>query len=161
MSKADCINTTPAPEALELFREIAARSGDTLILGDGPPHPDAQLLQLVVDVLDLNKRETIKLDEVHATWSQSKHPFGEQALKEQKDGRAECARMRTEIKRLTLRASKIRAATPAGLFAKTQMLRVTLTTQRGLAGSIAADILENAAIRAALWPTRQDGGHPS
>lgn len=45
--------SSPTPDfgaAITRLREIAANSADRLLLADGPPHPDAELLDLCAEI---------------------------------------------------------------------------------------------------------------
>ncbi len=55
MPKAEKNASTPGPElgpVMARMREIAAQSGDTLLLANGPPHADFELLDLCADADD-------------------------------------------------------------------------------------------------------------
>jgi hypothetical protein len=49
-------------------------------------------------------------------------------------------------------AAKLRATTPAGIFAKATILRSTKNTAGVLGVSLARDLMESPALRRVLWP---------
>jgi hypothetical protein len=60
-------------------------------------------------------------------------------------------------RRPTLRAAKLRATTPAGIFAKAVAVRHMGISAMGLGKSLAEDLLASAELRAALWPAVETG----
>ena len=163
MPKAKKSHTTPTPEsapdittdALAVFRSLADRSADALLLSDGPPHPDVELLNIAADVLDLKQKRMEAFNIAWDGWHAEASKLGQRAI----DNRV--ARMRVvkgyqnHIVRLAHLASKQPATTPAGIYAKCHVVR-NLLGSGGIVASLVADILHNPAIRAALWPSNPE-----
>ncbi len=130
---------------LARLREIAAATGDALLLADGPPHPDAKLLDICAEVAEAHRQE-------RATWEAFRRTFGclpaGAAHEEYKEAhRAAHYRLAHKLRA----ASKLSASTGAGIFAKALAIRASRTGTGHLAKSLAEDLLGNAALRACLW----------
>ncbi len=132
--------------AIVRLRRIAAAPGDHRLLEDGPPHPDAKLLDLCAEIAHQRKV-------ADAAWQR----FSE-------GGRAPwCSGARAdelhdasskEIQRLDAllrEAGKLRAKTGAGLYAKALAVAHAKSGALPLCKSLAEDLITNPALRAALW----------
>lgn len=134
------------------MREIAAQGGDSLLLANGPPHPDHELLDVCGEALHFAK-EAAALRAQHDAMH---------------DGRIWTARTRAEsavlweawhqqeaelVQRLR-RAKKLRATTPAGIYAKALAVRCSSTGAAVLARSLAEELIDCKALRESLWPTK-------
>lgn len=137
--------------AIARLRRIAAAPGDHRLLEDGPPHPDAKLLDLCAEIAHQRKV-------TDAAWQR----FAE-------GGRAPwCTGARAdelhdasgkEIQRLDAllrEAGKLRAKTGAGIYAKALAVAHAKSGALPLCKSLAEDLITNPALRAALWGTEPE-----
>jgi hypothetical protein len=145
----------PTEDALALFRRIADQSADSLLLADGPPHPDARLFDLAADVFEAKKKEVEASNFANDTWKMEVGKIGSAAHIHMKANMIVVKGYRYRISRLAKAAAKIEAKTPAGLYAKVQIVR-QLVTPLGIVKSLIDDILGNPDIRAALWPSNPE-----
>lgn len=146
---------------IDRFREIAKASADHLVLADGEPSPDMDLLDECAEALHLIRRRDQRLKE----WRE------EQERRSQQEGwgflsQAGLERRKAEIHReldeenaLTHRAKvvmrrvrKMRATTGAGIYAKALLVRGSHTGAACLAMSLAEDLIALPSLRATLWP---------
>lgn len=149
--------------AIERLKAIAEEAGKRLLLADGPPHPDADLLDLCGDALYC-RRLSQKAEAEYHTFPP---PYGEprptgELLRRAKEAHDKWLRVSNEAVQLAKRASKIRAATPAGIYAKALLVRTARSAAAALAQSLAEDLVSNPTLRASLWPaepTTERGRH--
>ena len=150
---------SPFQPAIDRMKAIVAVSGDHLLLADGPPHPDAALLDLCSEALHhLKEAEKVYRSRlptpVHgssssADWQEWHRDDGE--------------RMALYYKHLGLarrpmsRAKKVRATTPAGIYAKALCVQASRTGAAEFAVSLAEDLVNNPTLRASLWPAEHGG----
>lgn len=120
---------------VDRLKQMAAEAADTPLLGDEPVHPDHQLLDLCGDLLHMMKRRK-DLREL-----QFDHPL-------QQDRHA----LFGQINSLLSKARKLRAATPAGIYAKVLVIRASESGAPMLAVSLAHDLVDVPALRASIWP---------
>lgn len=138
--------------AIDRLRAIVAQSGDHLLMGDGPPNPDAELLDLCSEALHhLTAAAAVYQSR---PWFRYKHGSGKWTAEDEKHdqelmgqyyqhrGQA-CSRM--------TRAKKLRAVTAAGIYAKALCVRASRTGAAEFAMSLAEDLVNNHALRAMLW----------
>ncbi len=107
-------------------------------------HPDAKLLQLCTAASESLVQRAIAL----AEWRRGPSPHGmegERRLCDQFSG------LHREAMAHVRAASKLRAATPAGIYAKALVIRSTLTGAAKLGLSLAEDLLDNPKLRSVLW----------
>lgn len=138
---------------IERMRQIAAASTDSLLLCEGPPHPDAKLLDLCSEVLDAvraEKRARSASDEMSDKWTGSWSP---QQIVERDELVRRLQAASKLVTRLAGRARKIRATTPAGIYAKALIVSTSRTGAPHLAASLATDLISLPALRASIWPT--------
>ena len=138
---------------IERMRQIAARSGDNLLLADGPPHPDAALLDLCSEALHWHRQ---------AADAKSAHHAYKEAVAGQAWTDADRASshelylawdaLEHKVTLLLSRARKLRATTPAGIYAKALIVSVSRSGAPLLSMSLAQDLIASPAIRASLWP---------
>lgn len=121
------------------LHEIAAASGDALLLGDGPVHPDAALLELASETLHCSKQRE-ELFRAPGPWCEK---------------RGEWEPLEEKIRVNLRRAGKRSATTPAGIYAKILMVRAAKTVAAKLAMTLVDDLLTVPALRASLWPAEQ------
>ncbi|HEY5301351.1 MAG TPA: hypothetical protein VIJ55_11810 [Acetobacteraceae bacterium] len=135
--------------AMVRLRAIADASGDRLLLGDGPPHPDARLLDICSTALH-------HLKEAEKAYA-ARHDFRGDGPYTDKI-RAEDERLMTLYNDGVTRAkpplvliARIPAKTAAGIYAKALLVRLSKTGAAGLAMSLADDLVNNPGLREALW----------
>lgn len=142
--------------AIERLRRLVMESGDHLLLGDGPPHPDAKLLELCADAAEARKAFEQADKERHGHYvvnGQFVYPW--ERTPDQERARVDADATEKRAKRKLVHglreATKIRATTAAGIFAKALAIRSSETGAICLAKSLAEDLVGNPALRAALW----------
>lgn len=155
--------TVPAlPELqpiVDRFKQIAAEAGDHQLLGDGPPHPDAELLDLCGEALHFRRISA----EAEAEWHAFPGAYSEPRPSAQAIQRAQAAydewqEAKNRAVNLAKRASKFRATTAAGIYAKALLVRTAVSVAAVLATSLAEDLVSNPALRASLWAADGVGG---
>lgn len=141
--------------AIALFHGIAASAGDALAT-EGPVHADHQLLGLCADALHhLNQAERLcaqirqEVDEGVWTPPDGKMDALQGRHRALMAEAGECRRRAMPILRAI---GKIKATTPAGIYAKAMACRASTTGSAVLAKSLADDLLACQALRALLWP---------
>ena len=142
MPKATATNTIPdlAP-AIARLRQIAAEAGDHLLLGDGPPNPDAELLEVCGDAL----HHLLAAKAVYDT-----RPWGEHSS-------ADYSAHRGRAASFMHRAKNLRATTAAGIYAKALCVRLPRAGEASFAMSLAEDLIANPALTVR---SRAAGGRP-
>lgn len=106
-------------------------------------HPDNKLLALAERALVLMREEQ--------TLYQANPEKNLEALR---DYAAQLRNIGVDIRTVLRRASNMRASTPAGLFAKVQLVARSKTGAAILAKSLAADMIEMPGLRRLLWPAQ-------
>jgi hypothetical protein len=130
------------------MKQIAAASGDHLFLSDGPVNPDWELLDLCGDALHFAKAHEKAWEE----WSSfCPSNESEREVRHAQYDEMKAARKSDVISRVR-RAGKMRATTPAGIYAKAMLVRFGTETAAVLAMSLAEDLLDCEALRLTLWP---------
>jgi hypothetical protein len=128
--------------AIDQLKALAAHSGDRLLLADGPPNPDAALLDLCADIARQRKVADAALEKWRAnTRHDPRDPLYEEA--------------RVQEHHLTVllkRASKIQATTASGIYAKAIAVASSKGGAAGLGMTLAQDLIDNPTLRACLWP---------
>lgn len=137
---------------IERLRAIAAASGDAL-LSEGPVHPDHELLDVCAEALHHRRRAA----ELREACNALPPPYGNPpATPEQNRLREKLSvhdrDARSHALRLSRRAAKLRARTPAGIYAKALVARSSRTAAAVLAMTLAEDLIGCEALRATLWP---------
>ena len=131
-------------EAVAMLREIARSAAEVGADPSAPPIPDGELLSLCDQIVTC-KRHVQQLWEAYR-----QEPRGTREINEfwrQQIHDAELAG-----RPLLVRAGKIRAAGPAGIYAKAMAVRHAGAQAGGLAKSLANDLLACAALRGILCP---------
>jgi hypothetical protein len=149
--------TLPLGDALEAtieqMRQIAAHAGDTLLLAEGPPDPDALLLELCSEAAHhLRVAEAAySARDIHsgAEWTEERRRRDAELM-------AEYYARLGDAKSPLRKATKLRAMTPAGIFAKALVVRMSMTGAAQMAMSLAEDMVACQALRATLWPAGGD-----
>ena len=138
-------DTTPAMVRL---RQLAAEARDTLLLADGPPHPDADLLDLCASYLDIcAEANAIDREARKQPTPYRDNPQFAAAMAQRDEKRAEAMRILNRL-------GKTHAATAAGVYAKATVV----VTRRGYMAaprfvlSLANDLVNAPGLRAVLWP---------
>jgi hypothetical protein len=138
------------------LRHLAGNADSTMV--EAIPPPDAALLDLCSDVLDAVKAERDietafrkYCDADHGQkWSQAKRDGSKYLLKEWDT-------LRLRAKTAARRASKVKATTPAGIYAKALIVATSKTGSPVLAMSLAQDLIASPTLRASLWPANPAG----
>lgn len=116
-----------------------------------PAHPDAGLLELCAEVLDLHAKRD-------ALWREARQmcpaTIGNPAYSAKMKERERCV---LDWKPLLTRIGKIPSKTGAGVYAKALVLRDGDGTAPQLAMSVAADLVNCPGLRASLWPAAVEG----
>jgi hypothetical protein len=138
---------------IDRLKAIAADAGDRLLLADGPVHPDAALLELCGEALHVRRRAEELLSEWHALPA----PYGQPPATEAENRRrrevdAQHRECDTRVTQLLKRAKKIRATTPAGIYAKALLVRASRNGAAVLAMSLAEELIDCRKLRESLWP---------
>ena len=135
------------------LREIATATYDTLLLAEGPPQPDYELLDLCSKTL-----RAIKIANA-ANQARLAMSFHNTAQADLNAAFRRYQDLDREATRLLRRVGKTRATTAAGLYAKALVCRSTASGSAVLAHSLADDFLACEELRASLWPAAEDAGH--
>lgn len=138
------------PEIIEALNLLSGIAGRAMEMGHDPTalvSPDHNLL-LCCDAVVMLKRQHTAF-EVRWRALPINHP-DRQRLD------AECDLMKRPIIRLLKMISKLKAQTPAGLFAKAAATSRSGWTAVGLGHSLANDLLNSPELRRAVWPPSRD-----
>lgn len=127
------------PEAFALLVKLAQAPADPQELAS----PDHKLLTMCETLASLRKARA----ETDAEWRKHDFRSPEKARLRELEKKILCA-MRSPM----VMIGRTPAATPAGLFAKAIAVRGAGHQAAGLGKSLAADLLANPRLRAALWP---------
>lgn len=155
MPKDAPLHDLPAPDALgpvvDRLRQIVAQSGDALLLGEGTLSPDATLLDACSTALHhltaANKNEGERHrfeDSIRGPWTDAHRAQSKSMYEKTCEHEAVAVQMMRKVK-------KIRAVTPAGIYAKALLVRASRTGARELARSLAVDLVDCTALRERLW----------
>lgn len=153
--KAESKSSTPdLGPAITRLRQIAAESYDHLLLADGPPSPDAKLLDMCAEathayILSRKARQRRPVHDLGREWTDADSAADKAAL-------ADSWAHQEHGRKLAREIGKLVAATPAGIYAKATVVRASRTGVALLGVSLAEDLLANRALREILWP----GGAP-
>lgn len=136
------------------LREMAVQAGDSLLLANGPPNPDAALLDLCADVMDKH-REVMQAWEACREFNCStvgvEYYWSVDGTAERKKLLDYAHRLDREQATLLRRAAKLHSTTSAGIYAKALIVNASRTGAAKLAMSLARDLIEHKTLRAALW----------
>jgi hypothetical protein len=137
--------------AIDQLRAIAAQAGDAL-LTEGDVQPDHKLLDLCADALHI----LVHAERAYAArpnWVGEKDPVKLKAfLALDKEMLETWSNGTTAAKPRMVAIAKIKATTPAGIYAKAMLVRASKTGAAGLAMSLAEDLVACEGLRASLWP---------
>lgn len=152
MAKAKPSSSTPdLGPAIARLREIAANSADRLLLADGPPHPDAALLDLCAEIAYRRKIA----EQARQNWHEGFIPkYKRGAVEEAQQKALDQARDDADhaFSHLLRKAAKMPATTAAGIYAKALAVRSSKTGAATLAMSLANDLIACPGLRMSLWP---------
>jgi hypothetical protein len=144
---------------IDRLKAIAAASADAL-LTEGPVHPDAALLDLCGEVLRLERLK-------EAAWQEERTAYGAVVLRHTKENdekwralSAERLSLTNKISSVLRGAKKLRATTPAGVYAKALMVRASQTGAAEFSMSLAADLIACEGLRQSLWPAEMVEAQP-
>ncbi len=139
--------------AMMRFRQIAAEARDHLLLADGPPHPDADLLDLCAEALHHLARAQKAFDARRiSNWCYLEGDARKAAEAEYDRLLPVAQEGERAGKPALVRIAKMKATTAAGIFAKAMVVRCSKTGAAGLATTLAEDLIACPGLRAALWP---------
>jgi hypothetical protein len=135
---------------IDRLKQIVAEAGDHLLLGDGPPQPDHELLDICADLLHMQKHAAA----ARKIWfdDRSGNPKAPAA-------RAEADILDGQIASLVSKARKLKATTAAGVYAKALVMRASRSGMPQLALSLANDLVDVPSLRASIWPNEGDQAH--
>ena len=157
MSARKPLPPTETVNAMVRLRQIAAEARDHLLLADGPPHPDADLLDLCAEAIHylghaqkaLDARRVREWQDGTEDERKARYAEDERLLKvyleSDRAGKPAMARI-----------AKMKATTAAGIFAKAMVVRCSKTGAAGLAMTLAEDLIACPGLRAALWPAGRE-----
>jgi hypothetical protein len=140
--------TTDFSAAVTRLRELADASADAMVT-EGTVSPDHALLDLCADI---GKQRQIETEASRAAYPNRFAYPGEAERPEQDRLRAISATEHRSLAHMLRAASKLKATTPAGIFAKALAIRSSKTGTNGLAISLAEDLTDNPMLRSLLWP---------
>jgi hypothetical protein len=140
---------------IDRLKDIVARSANSLLLADAPPHPDQQLLDKCAEAL-------MHLREAKEAWAKRRAPRGDGCWSEAERRQDEVAmaewRHATKMAHKPVReAKKMKAVTPAGIYAKALVVRCSAAGALEMAMSLAIDLVDCQALRATLWASEHVG----
>jgi hypothetical protein len=142
------------PATIARLRSLAAQAGDAL-LTEGPVTPDRVLLDTCADALHLFKHAQMLGEQRSGFFNRITRPTeAERATHD-----ALFAQEREATRRaggMLVGIKKIRAQTPAGIYAKAMVVRCSVSGAAHLAKSLAEDLLACEGLRATLWPSGRD-----
>lgn len=144
---------------IDQLKAIVAQSGDALI-SEGPVHPDHKLLDIAAEALALVLASNARYATHQEMFTSEGGPWPQEKRDRANLICAEAHRLRRASTTLLRRASKIKAATAAGIYAKATLVRAARTEAAGLGASLADDLLALPALRRSLWPTAPEGTEP-
>lgn len=129
------------------LKAIADKSTDAA-LTEGEVSPDHILLDYCADALHLLKRGEDVRNQRHAldrqNWTDELRAADRALFDEWQD-------FERQAKRLMFKAKKLPAQTPAGIYAKAMLVRLSVTGAAQMAMSLAEDMVNCKALRAVLW----------
>jgi len=142
------IDAAACISGLEMLRSVASPAANPL--PEMAPNPDAELLEQADELLAWLKRRNAALDEMRssalvssASWEKSKGAYLEA-----------CGVISSRLRAM----GKLRARTPAGIYAKALLVRGSQSGAAGLLASLANDLIDSPELRAALWPVGSEAG---
>ena len=150
---------------IERMAQIAAESGDRLYLSDGPPHPDAALLDLCSEILQaarLAEEARRAREETDRAWWEAHNRRGAGAAETRELRQLDRERMDawqaldTQVMVLSRKARKMRATTPAGIYAKALIVRLSKTGAQLLAMGLAEELIACKELCQSLWPAQTE-----
>jgi hypothetical protein len=137
---------------VDRLKAIAAQAADAM-LTEGPVHPDHELLDVCAEALR-HRRLSAELrkarDALPAPYGNPPATPEQNRLRQEIGAKGDAARDR--VVQLSRRAAKLRATTPAGIYAKALVVRSAQTAAAVLAMSLAEDLVTCEVLRQSLWP---------
>jgi hypothetical protein len=132
---------------------IATQSYNSLLLADGPPNPDYELLDLCSEAMHALKQA----ERAYDAWPGYDRPRTDEDRARDHAFLAEARTQTTIAKRLMRRAGTMKATTAAGIYAKALLVRSSVSGAAVLAHSLADDFIACDGLRASLWPSMDVG----
>jgi hypothetical protein len=136
-------------DAMDLLNGIAARAMEDGADPSATVSPDHELLMLC-DAVTMLRSQGARIREEWRAAGPAGDPGRHEILKEIKRRVHEAA---PSLRKL----AKMRAVTPAGIFAKAIVVRYVATSTATLADSLADDIVNSVELRQAIWPATKEG----
>ena len=144
------MSATALLDAMTTLRQLANRATESAADPQAVSHPDLELLNACDNLLMLLRLQT----EALAAFREGDGDMRPGSLKRHQYDEYMAAGRRT---RGPLRAvGKLRATTPAGIFAKALVIDRGTDHAAEFAKSLARDLLASPELRAALWPAPMD-----
>ena len=139
----------PHSDAVSRLKAVAASAGDAM-LTEGRVHPDHELLGMCGEALHLLRHARDALAEERRIdfsrdVSEEKHRRSSELFSTMRTANAKAVQ-------ILRRASKMRASTAAGIYAKALIVRASGTGAKVLAMSLAEDMINCPGLRQSLWP---------
>jgi hypothetical protein len=148
------------PSTIARLREIAELSGDHLVT-EGPVHPDHQLLDLCAAALDLVQQAEDASVQYRQQAPRLFDAWTEADVAANRAARDRQKALNVAATQFIRRAHKLKATTPAGVYAKALLVRASITGARVLGRSLAEDLIACDGLRESLiWPEAQGEARP-
>jgi hypothetical protein len=147
--------TPPNPSHLDAMALLSRMAGRAMAGGADPSAcvgADDELLMLCDDITRIKRQSEAMAKHARALGRQSRDVH-DPAVRLAWD---EHTRMDRSARTPILRATKLHATTPAGIFAKAVAIRSCSDQATVLAKSLANDLLNSPELRKLLWPTTKD-----
>jgi hypothetical protein len=140
--------------SVERLGAIAAQSGDNL-LTEGPVNPDHVLLGVASDALHAMLVARARAEARHQVVDAMLRagPWTDADRAQDRSMEQGVAVANQAAMQLLRRVGKLRATTPAGIYAKALLVRMAPSGAPKLAASLAEELVECKALRAVLWPS--------
>ena len=145
-------NTKPDFTGMIAHLERIARMSADNLLTEGPVHVDHRLLELCADVGSRYKVAEAAYQRHRAGWKPAWEAGTEDAKAAMEKLTNDCRNANRAVSNILREAAKLRATTPAGIFAKAIAVRSSRSGAAKLGLSLAQDLLDCPGLRAALWP---------
>ncbi|WP_428487203.1 hypothetical protein [Rhodopila sp.] len=148
-------SSTDFTAAIGRMRAIATQSADHLLLGDGPPHPDAALLDICAEI----GHQRRVADAAAQRWREADRAARFRKTEADRTTKDACDKDYTatgqKYAHLLRAAAKLKATTAAGIYAKAIAVRSSKTGAAYLATSMADDLIACEELRQTLWATNE------
>lgn len=130
------------------LRAIASQSTEALLM-EGPVHQDHRLLEICAEGLHFLNEVRACEKQLEYRWMQGGTEAEKERNRQWSQAHVTCTRAASMLMRA---ATKLRATTPAGIYAKALLVRQSKCGAAKLGASLAAELVDNPVLRASLWP---------